>query len=165
MVNKSSISKNLKDINSLFNKSIKQKETLFYSKLAILELCGWIEESMDEVVKKYAKRKLKNQSNIKFLDDNIISRVHGFDYNDHFRKMLMQVVGIIKLEVIEKRLNQTKLDKMQAALRTLRNPRGELAHTHIKGTTLRIDSPSVIQQKFLDVYEGLKDIESKLKRL
>lgn len=164
MIGKSSILSNLSIINRLFNKTLSPKEALFYSKLAILELCGWIEEAMDDIVKNCANRKLRNSNNIGSLKE-IIKKVHGFDYHNNFRKMLMQVIGLIRLETIESRVDQTKLQHMQAALGALKGQRDDVAHTHIKGITLRIDAPSVTKQKFMDVYEGLKNFEHKLKRL
>lgn len=164
MVGKSSILSNLSIINRLFNKTLSPKEALFYSKLAILELCGWIEESMDDIVKNCANRKLRNSNNIEFLKE-IIKKVHSFDYHNNFRKMLMQVIGLIRLETIESRVDQTKLQHMQAALNALKSQRDPVAHTHIKGITLRIDAPSVTKQRFMDVYEGLKNFEHELKRL
>lgn len=165
MVSKSSIVRNLSIISRLFNKTSNPKEALFYSKLAILELCGWIEESMDDIVKNYANRKLRNSNNISYLDKEIIKKVHGFDYHNNFRKMLMQVVGLIRLEIIESNLDQTKLQHMLIALNALKGQRDSVAHTHIKGITPRIDAPSVIKQRFTDVYEGLKRFEHELKRL
>lgn len=165
MVDKSSILRNLSIISRLFDKTSNPKEALFYSKLAILELCGWIEESMDDVVKNCGNRKLRNSHNIVFLEKDIIKKVHGFDYNNNFRKMLMQVIGLIMLETIESRVDQTKLQHMQAALNALKSQRDPVAHTHIKGVTIRIDAPSVTKQRFMDVYEGLKSFEHELKRL
>src|SRR3990172_5850560 len=103
MVIKSLILSNLSIINRLYNNTSSQKEALFYSKLAILELCGWIEESMDVIVKNCANQKLRNNDNLIFLEKEIIKKVHGFDYHNNFRKMLMQVIGLIRLEIIETR--------------------------------------------------------------
>lgn len=165
MVSKTSILRNLSIISRLFNKASNPKEVLFYSKLAILELCGWIEECMDNIVKNCANRKLRNKDNLNFLEKEIIKKVHGFDYHNNFRKMLMQVIGLIRLEIIESRVNQTKLEHMKADLNALKEQRDPVAHTHIKGTTLRIDAPSITKQRFVNVYEGLKNIEYELKRL
>lgn len=165
MVSKTSILRNLSKISTLFNKTSNPKEALFYSKLAILELCGWIEESMDDIVKNCANRKLRNNDNLIFLKKEIIKKVHGFDYHNNFRKMLMQVIGLIRLEIIERKVDQTKLEHMKAALNALKAQRDTVAHTYIKGITLRIDAPSITKQRFVDVYEGLKNIEHELKRL
>lgn len=120
---------------------------------------------MDDIVNNCANRKLRNKNNIAFLKKEIIKKVHGFDYHNNFRKMLMQVIGLIRLETIESRVDQTKLQHMQAALNALKGQRDPVAHTHIKGITLRIDAPSVTKQRFVEVYEGLKSFEYELKRL
>ena len=164
MLSKSSILSNLSTINKLYNKTSSKKEAFFYSKLAILELCGWIEESMDNIVINCANRKLRNNDNLIFLKKEIIKKVHGFDYHNNFRKMLMQVVGLIRLEIIESKVDQTKLEQMKAALNALKAQRDPVAHTHIKGVTLRIDAPSITKQRFVNVYEGLKNIEHELKQ-
>lgn len=165
MVSKTSILSNLSIISRLFNNSSNPKEALLYSKLAILELCGWIEESMDDIVKNCAKRKLRNKNNLQFLEKEVIKKVHSFDYHNNFRKMLMQFIGLLKLEVIERRVDQTKLQNMKAALNALKEQRDPIAHTYVKGITLRIDAPSVTKQRFVYVYEGLKNFEHELKRL
>ena len=164
MVSKTSILENLGRMSTLFSKTSNPKEALFYSKLAILELCGWIEESMDDIVKNYANRKLRNNDNLKFVK-GVIKNVHSFDYHNDFRKMLIPVIGLIRLEMLESKVDQTKLDLMIAALNTLKTQRNPLAHTHIKGATLTIDAPSKTKQQVMYVYEGLKSIEHELKRL
>ncbi len=165
MIGKTSILQNLKDLEALYNKSSSYKKALFYSKLAILELCGWIEESMDEIVRRCANRNMRDKQNRSFVETNIIKRVHGFDYDSNFRPMLMQVVGLIALEKVEKRVDQRKLQLFQAALNTLKVHRNIEAHSHIKGTAKRLDAPSMTKRSFADVYAGLKNFEDELKRL
>lgn len=165
MIGKTSILQNLKTLDSLYRNAPSIKKTLFYSKLAILELCGWIEESMDDIVRRCANRHLRSRQNRSFVKSTIIKRVHGFDYHNHFRAMLMQVIGLITLEKVEKKLDQRKLQVMQASLDTLKEHRNAEAHTHLKGTTRRLDAPSVTISRFSDVYNGLKTFEDELKRL
>jgi hypothetical protein len=116
-------------------------------------------------VENCANRKLRNNDNLKFLEKEIIKRVHSFDYHNNFRKMLMQVIGLIRLEIIESKVDQTKLELMKVSLNALKEQRDPVAHTHIKGITLRIDAPSITKQRIVNVYEGLKNIEHELKRL
>lgn len=165
MVGKTSILQNLNAIEGLYNKSKSLRNTLFFSKLAILELCGWIEESMDDIVRRIANRKLHDKINRSSVEKKIIKRVHGFDYNDHFRTMLVQVIGLISLERIERKIDSKKLEVMQATLDTLKTIRNLEAHTHIKGATKILDAPSVTKKRFIDVYVGLKDLETELKLL
>ena len=115
---------------------------------------------MDDIAKSNANRYLKEKRNVDFIDDSIIKLTHGFDYNNNFRIMLMQLVGIINIEKLEYKLDSTKFHIMKSTLGSLKDCRDRQAHTHIKGTTHIIDSPSVTWNRFQKTYEGLKDIES-----
>ena len=55
------------------------------SKLATLELCGWIEVSMDDIVIRMAKRLLSDPVDRATYESEFVNRVHGFDYQIHFR--------------------------------------------------------------------------------
>jgi hypothetical protein len=48
-----------------------------FAKLAIIELCGWIEESMDALVLRCAKRQLKVSKNLAYCEDEIIGKTYG----------------------------------------------------------------------------------------
>ena len=92
MVSKTYILKEPNKLNKLYNRAIKdgdQDLQKFYSKLALLELCGWIEESMDNVVQGI-KRRLKDEKNKEYVD-SIIKQNYGFGYEGNFRNMLMGV--------------------------------------------------------------------------
>lgn len=165
MIAKTHIQTNLTQINNLYQKSTSQKHALYYAKLAILELCGWIEESMDEIAWRCANRHLRNSDNLKFVETHIIKRTYSFVYDTHFRNMLIQVLGIIKLEKLEHNLDPTKLHLMKSTLDTLKTCRDNEAHTHLKGTTKRLDAPSVTQSRFHLVYDGLKDVEACIRKM
>ena len=80
MIARTEILANLWTLDRKYRNSTSKKESLFYSKLAVLELCGWIEESMDDVVLRCARRHLKDQANITYVQNEIVKRTHGFDY-------------------------------------------------------------------------------------
>lgn len=166
MISKSYIEKTLQELDRLYNSATSQKKAIYYSKLALLELCGWIEQSMDKIVFHYANHKLKDVSNKKFLDKQIIGKTFGFTYEDHFRKMLLQTIGIISLEKLEKKLEQhLVITKLKSILNTLKNKRNDAAHTHLKGVTVNYDAPSLTISNFMQIYPLLKDIENGLKNL
>lgn len=165
MIGKTTILQNLNKIERLYNGSTDAKESLLYSKLAILELCGWIEESMDDIVKRYANRHLRNKKNKKFVEKEIIQHVYGFEYKRHFRTMLIQIAGLITVEKIERRVDPVKLQLMQTTLNSLKTTRNNEAHSHLKGITKRLDAPSVTKSNFVKVYDGLKNFEDELKLL
>lgn len=155
MIARSYILANLKALDRSYRKATSARESLFFSKLAILELCGWIEQSMDDVILRCACRHLKENANVSFVRDVIVKKTYGFEYDRHFRRMLIQLLGLIAVEKIEKRVDQVKRMQLTATLGALKTVRDSEAHTHIKGTTRYINAPSVTLNQFPTVYDGL----------
>ncbi len=160
MIARTYILVNLKTLDRKYNKASSVKESLFYSKLAILELCGWIEESMDDIVLRCACHHLTDQKNITFVRNQVVRRTHGFDYENNFRQMLIQLMGIIKVERIERTVDQIKLARLRATLADLKKVRDPEAHTHIKGVTRSINAPSVTLAQFPALYDGLLEFRA-----
>ncbi len=138
---------------------------MYYSKLALIELCGWIEVTMDKIVKYCASRHLSEDKNLDSVEKRVIGQTYGFAYGPHFRDMLMRVIGLVKLEELEGVLDPTKFHVMKSSLGTLRQQRDQEAHTYIAGTTHRLAAPSVTMGHFQSVYVGLKDVEMCIRRL
>lgn len=155
---------NLTRLNSLYNRARTPMESLFFSKLAILELCGWIEESMDDIVRRCAVRCLRAEANRKFVEKEVIKKTYGFDYDTHFRRMLGRVIGISNVEKLEGRLDPSVHAKFVATLSTLKVSRDSEAHTHLKGATKVLNAPSVTLSQFEDVYKGLKAYDHVLRK-
>jgi hypothetical protein len=55
MITRSYITSSFKFLDRKYRKATTSKELFFYSKLAIFELCGWIEESMDDIILRCAR--------------------------------------------------------------------------------------------------------------
>jgi hypothetical protein len=165
MISKSYIQKNLKHFDSRFRRATSPKESLFYSKLALMELCGWIEMSMDDIVLRCAKRRIKDGNNTKMVADVIIKKNYGFDYQRNFRRMLISLVGLAGVERLEKKLNPPIHTLFVSTLQTLRTARNAEAHTYVKGTTRAIDAPSVTLSRFQPIYLGLRALDTRLQKL
>lgn len=165
MISNTVILQTIANLDKLYQKNHGAIEGLYFAKLAILEVCGWIEESMDSIVLSYTNRHLTESRNIDYTRDTIVERISSFDYNKHFRLMLMRVIGIILLERLERSLDTAKLSKMKGSLGILKAHRDEQAHTHIKGRTVHIDAPSVTARHFQNVHDGLTHIESLLHQI
>jgi hypothetical protein len=106
MIARSYITGNLQAINKSYQRAASQRESLFFSKLAILELCGWIEESMDDVVLRCAMRHLTLPGNRTYCEKDFVQRTYGFEYHRNFRFMLVRLLGLVNVEYIEARVNQ-----------------------------------------------------------
>ena len=165
MIAKSYIEKNLRKIDHLYAASSSVQAGLLYSKMATLELCGWIEISMDEIVRRMSKRLIRDSKHQKYFEKEIVRKVHGFDYVNHFRRMLIALVGLRGVETMEMKVDPVLFHPMIAALNALKPYRDQHAHEYIKGTTLRLDAPSVTIGRFNPVYAGLVDIDSVLRRM
>lgn len=164
MVNKRGILQTINNLEVLYNNNTGQQQT-YYSKLALLELCGWIEQTMDTIVENCANRKLTETSNINYVQKSIIGRTYGFLYGDHFRQMLMKVIGLIKLEILEAKINSNgDLDRLISILEALKIRRNEAAHTTITGVTPQYDAPSLIKAKLNQIYPILREINKKMPR-
>ncbi len=155
---------NLQSINRAYLKTASHKESLFLSKLAILELCGWIEESMDDIVMRCAMRHLKLQCNRSYCREEFINKTYGFDYQRNFRFMLIRLLGLVNVEKIESRVDQVKYDTMKGALSSLRLQRNAEAHTHLKGTARAINAPSKTIGQFQPLFEGLMEFDRVIRK-
>lgn len=92
MIDKVPIETTLTELQNLYNSSTTNTQhQAYYSKMALMELCGWLEQTMDSMILSYVTPKLTIPTNISQLSD-IIKFTHGFQYEKHFRKMLVQFI-------------------------------------------------------------------------
>ncbi len=147
----------------MFVRSRTSRESLYFSKLALLELSGWVEESMDDIVLRCSVRCLKLKVNKDVFLKKTVGQNHGFQYEIHFRKMMTTLVGVVNVERIEKSVGPIVQSQLEAALGNLAKARNSAAHTHLKGMTVTIDAPSVTINNFLGIYSGLKAYDSELR--
>lgn len=157
MIAQSYILVNLRALDKKYNKT-SGKEALFFSKLALIELCGWIEESMDDIVLRCSIRHLKDETNRKHCANEIVKRTYGFDYAN-FRSMLIRLLGLVNVERIEAQVDETKYQIFKSKLSSLKQARDREAHTHLKGVTRTIDAPSYTIAQLQGVYEGLLEFD------
>jgi len=164
MITKSYLLKTLNWLDQPYNDpTADDQKTSSYSKLALIELCGWIEETMDDIVLRCAKRCLKSPANKKFIDKTV-SGTHSFEY-EAFRKMLMMVIGLATLEKIEEKLEKTgKISALKGDLGNLNKSRNQAAHTHTKGTLTTYDAPSKTKYNFERIYAWLTELDEELQR-
>ena len=164
MISKTEIQRNLRELDSRYRKARTPKDMLYFSKLAIIELCGWIETSMDEIADSCARKYIKSADNLAIVRRSI-KKIHGFHYDDHFRPLLINVIGMITWEKIEARFDPAKRDLLAVQLASLKTMRDSEAHTFIKGVTRIIAAPSVSIAAFNQVYPGLKELDNLVRKL
>ena len=164
MISYSYIKKNVRNLNSRYTKSKSTQDASYYSKLAILELCGWIEISLDEAILSAGNRILKNPKSVKFLE-NKVKRIYGFDYEDHLTSMIVSLIGISGFERLENSIDVSVLLNFKNELAILKDRRNSLAHTYTRGATVHYDAPSITFARLEKVSAGIKAYDIALKAI
>lgn len=164
MISNTDIEISITELDILYNSNPAQ--ATYFSKLALLELCGWLELSMDCIVKECSDIKLTEQTNKDHIKNKVIGLTYGFHYDKHFRPMLMKLVGLIKLEQIENPLiTSGELNILESNLGSLNETRKRAAHTHIDGATVTYEAPSRIKQYLITLYPILQKYETALQAI
>ena len=168
MLHSNRIHKSLKIFDREYDKSKSNNDSLWqimYSKLAILELCGWIEEGFDEIARNCVRRKLRTKASRSLLE-NRIKRTHGFGYDRNAQQLLGFALGTVKLTELEKKLEKkARLTVLKAELSALRTQRNLAAHIYVRGTTSILDAPSVTLNRFEKINPILQDYWERVKSI
>ncbi|MEM1365806.1 MAG: hypothetical protein AAGH82_08665, partial [Pseudomonadota bacterium] len=132
MVSKYYIERNIRSLSQKYNQSKTQAEPIYYAKLAVIELCGWIEVSIDEIVEKAAVGFQANSHHRKQFVASI-EGVYGFHEKKHLRPLIRQLIGARGLDSLEHGCDTPTLSKLYRHLNELSEIRNRLAHTYITG--------------------------------
>ena len=161
MILRKYIEEDLKKLNHLYLNSVAgpdPKVPVYYSKLAVLELCGWVEESFDLIARRAVKGKLKVEKFTK-LRDNAIKKTHGFHYDNHFLAMLTNVGGLEMCEHLHMHLDATGSHAvLTGELNAISEQRGRAAHTNLANTRATFDAPSVTLGRLTRMYPVLREM-------
>ena len=160
MVGRGKIKKELSRLDYLYKKSqqskitIENRDSAFFAKLYLIEICGWIEEYMDYVIDVLKKKVSKERCNLDYIE-KVKSNNFSFDY-DHFLRMLIACIGIYGVERLESKIKDKTLNSFKSSLSVLKKSRDDHAHSFISGTTKKIHAPSFITPHFLNILSGLE---------
>jgi len=159
MILKKDIKKLLKDLDNYYNATSHPRST-HYSKLAVMELCGWIEESFDKVAERCVKGKVRTLA-YQDIMNSIVRKNSGFKYNANFRRMMLQTIGVRRMEQIEISLNSTgEKSVLDSVLNNLITERNRAAHTTTAGTMTTYQAPSVTINQLETIYPIIRKIYS-----
>lgn len=144
------------------------------SKLALLELCGWIEEVFDEMMRNIDAQTLGDE---KWVNEKLIDRTSGFKYDTHLRAMIVELIGEVFARRIEEQMEATgkgDLERMKAMLGELWKKRCSFAHADVAANVAsqaKFDAPSwsinqhrILKKLFLSFENSIKlALETKVK--
>lgn len=164
MVKKGNIKKTLQELNRLYRNDATGRYSEYYSKLAHLELCGWIELAQDEIVLWAANKHIKIHTNLRDIKA-FVKRNSNMGYEYNFKSMMKEVIGLIGFEKLEKKVDEIHKNTLEIELENLKSTRNSHAHTNIKDCTRILDAPSTNLARMEKIYDALKEYERKVKKL
>jgi hypothetical protein len=166
MIAKEPIESLLTELQILYDNPADTNHKDYYSKLALMELCGWLEIVLDDIILNYGRVKLVEQKNIEILENEIVKKTYGCDYKDHLRIMLIKIIGITNVEKLELVLkNQGVFQILVSQLGTLWSLRKPAAHTTIVGVMITYNAPSSMKTYLNSLYPILLTLESELQNI
>lgn len=161
IVNHTVISSLLSDYINLFNGSQAIPQNMYYfSKLAILDLGGWVEQSVDELVMGLNHKVIKSDD----IDQKILQNVYGFNYDAHMRPMFIKSIGLSNIELVENNVDKNRHLVLKSSLSTLKTSRDRLAHSYTDVTNI-ISSPQITLNELNKIHSGLTNLETTMRKL
>ncbi|WP_278575084.1 hypothetical protein [Alloprevotella tannerae] len=162
MVDYKNIENTLKQLDSMYLKYTGDPSFLIIlSKTALIEFCGWVEQSIDQILNEYVQSHMKEQNMINYTNSQI-KKNYGFKYENNILKILCITIGAYNLENVLRKINSAQL---KALLNTYSDKRNRAAHTHILGTTAKYDAPSLILNDFHQIKPIISTIENEIRSL
>lgn len=159
MIPTASVRQNVAVLSKAYKNAEEPKLQLFYAKLALIEVCGWIEETIDALVLRHAKHILFTTDEYDRYRKEIVDKQYGFHYKDNIVPMLVGLFGRSGVNEFESYHNRVVLEMLKSSLGSLKEARNAYAHTHIKGVTPTVMAPSLLQVYFVRVCDGLNEME------
>jgi hypothetical protein len=164
MIAYSYIETNLDALDKSYLSSKSNKSKMYLSKVATLELCGWIEVSIDDSIPRCSNRILKTKKSKDSVEDKV-KNTYGFEYEKHFRSLITLLIGHFGFERIEKGIDAQIVANFKSELGNLKVARNSLAHTYTRGVTPHYDAPSVTKNRYQKVRAGLSEYDRMLRLL
>lgn len=165
MVDYSNIKSTLTRIEVEYNNTNDQQLPILYSKLAVLEFCGWIEVSIDDILEEYIDRHVYDatcRSKIK----KIIKKNYGFDYENNLFPLFSSVLGINNLDNILDNISTVDFYNLKSLTETYTTERNKAAHTDTPiGTTRRYPAPSSVLHDYNLLEKSIRAIENEIKKI
>ncbi len=139
--------------------------TNLLSKLATIELCGWLEEEFDRLIRLVAHGRISDPT---WIENQVIDITYGFSYNRHWRAMLCKVVGevfALRVEDAMELAHPTELQQLKSLLGELWKDRCSFAHADLsanrENTQITFNAPSVA----IDRHTKLKGILGRYEKI
>ena len=129
------------------------EEAVAFAKLAVLEFCGWVEMTIDDIARCAVIVSLPAEEDRKPLEA-LIKDTSGFDYSRHVTPLLVSALGSVRFSVVENTMREEALlDRFRSVLNSAEfsRMRNRAAHTFNDGTQRNYDAPSSVLGKLQQI--------------
>ena len=165
MIDKTDILQTIKRLDQEYNNHIEDPDLpIFYSKLAVLEFSGWIEQSFDTIMYEYLDLHIVNEDS-KNIFKSFIKGNYGFRYETNIYKTFSIVLGANNWENILDSIPFSDIQNFKDILHQYCRIRNSAAHTSIKGSTATYIAPSQVIVDFNRFLPAISIIEDKTQKL
>lgn len=129
-------------------------------KLVLLDLCGWIETSFDQIY--YSSGKSVEE---KELIQSKIEKCYSFKYKQ-FKEVLCFCIGVHNFKIIESKFSPQDLQLFHSSLSDLCQKRDTIAHNnHSTSSSTQYLGINDLKIKFLILLKAINLIEKEIKNL
>lgn len=162
MIDYDSIQNTLKRLNAEYNACNDEHLPVLFSKLAVLEFCGWIETSIDNILITYVDNTIVKDDTVKRIKE-IINQNYGFKYNKNLFPLFCSVLGIKNYEIVIGAMSDVSFENFKSLLGTYSIERDSAAHTDTpKGTTKTYKAPSSVLHAFNLIKPAIQTLETQI---
>jgi len=140
--------------------------TNLLSKLATIELCGWLEGEFDRLIRLVAHGRISDAT---WVETNVIDNTNGFVYAKHWRAMLCKVVGEVfarRVEAAMDTAHPADLPQLRSLLGQLWKDRCSFAHADLNANRanaqLTFNAPSLAISQYNQLHQILGRYEAVL---
>lgn len=162
MINYTAIENTLIRLDSEYNASLADPDMpVLFSKLAIIELAGWLEDSLDDILFEYMSRHLIDSDVIRDVREDIIKKNYGFKFQQNIQKIYLAVLGANNWENIIDKINTADFLNFKSITGSLASSRNNAAHSSTI-VTRTFNAPSTTLSEFRKLKPAIQTIESEV---
>lgn len=159
------IQTNLAHLDTEYAATTDMTMNILYSKLAVIEFCGWIEVSIDTLAKDYLSNSILDRT-LKGKVESFIDGHYGFDYERNVLPIICSAIGASNWENIIDICPVSDFGNFLNILKNYKKMRNSAAHTNVViGVTMTYYSPSVVLNDYNSIKPAMQFFESEIAKL
>ena len=165
MIDFTTIHTNLAHLDAEYSSTTDITMSILYSKLAVIEFCGWIEVSIDTLAKDYLNNSILDHTLIGKVE-SFIDGHYGFNYDRNVLPIICSAIGTSNWENIIDICPVSDFANFLTVLGNYKRMRDSAAHTNvIIGITMTYYSPSVVLNDYYKIKPAIHFFESQIAKL